>query len=131
LVKQRKLKPGALTVTGPLTITGLGVPNVHLHVEEKTLTEREKVYEKWAKMTEEQRYEVCRTCVSYFPKDEGKFECLSGHGIKFEKPCPSFSQAVFRLCDDWEYTPRQVYLIRELEKVCKSAVGEWDDDDED
>jgi len=131
--KKRKLKQGSpAPVWIPSTTTTGGNSIFSPDDDDTKLTERERVFSEWPKMTEEERLQVCRTCTSYFPKEEGKFECLSGHGPHFNnKPCPSFSHAVLRLCEDWDYTPRQVFLLRELEKLCKQAVGEWDDDDED
>lgn len=94
-------------------------------------SKREQIRDAWPDLTEEQRKEVCRTCVSYFPQDEETFECLSGHGPRYAKACPSYCEAVFRLCDGWTYTPKQVYLTRELERLCKLAAGEYNEEDED
>jgi len=97
----------------------------------RSMTERELVKRTWATMTGEQRTDLCRTCVSFFPQGSEEFECLSGHGIRYAHPCSSYQRATFRLCDDFEYSPRQVYLIREFERECKKHRGLYEDDEDD
>ena len=93
---------------------------------------RLKVREQWANFTERERHEVCRECSSYFPHGYDEWDCLSGHRQHWNKPCSMFSRAVFRLVDDWEYSPFQVYALRRFEMECRRCfAGEdgFDDDD--
>lgn len=71
----------------------------------------------------------CEDCTAFFPLNEdGDFRCLSGcHGKKSEEGteiyCDQFEVAFFRLVSWYEYTPKQTFVTREVERSMKISAG--------
>lgn len=94
------------------------------HPDQQRLNRLGKMW-KLRKMAKERKAAQCATCTSWFPLKEEKWDCLSG--MDGHLKCEEYEFAIFQLVAGWDYSMRQINVMRKVEIEMKAAEGKLED----